>query len=279
MKMRNIAAAFLTAVIALGAASCGSINVSPSTSEVVEKTVDIGETDSLDISLNVSKLTVKLGDKNQVHYRVCKEIEPKVSENGGVLSVKVDEGVRINFSGSDDDNYIEITLTKKKLEDIDVRLSSGSAFFDGLDIDGRVKASSGSIGVKNVTDGGDIDLSASSGSIGLTDCKFKTVREETSSGSAYAENVTAQRIDLLASSGSISAELTQLCNTNIKTSSGSIYVKLTCGENDSNFDLSVSSGDIRFNGEDHDRKYRKDNGKDVTVKCEASSGDIEVTLV
>lgn len=283
MKFRNIAAMLMTAVMAFGAASCGGIDdisdqidVSPETSKVVENTVAIGETNSLDIHLNVSKLSVRLGDKNEVHYRVCEEIVPKISEKDGVLSIKVPENMRINFTGSDSDNYIEVTLTKKKLEDIKVKVSSGSAYFDGLDLEGQIKSSSGSISVKNASNGGDIELIASSGAVLVSDSKFLTIREETSSGSGYAENVTTERLEIITSSGSICAKPSKLCMTELKCSSGSISLDLPCKENDCNFDLRSSSGDIEFNGKSHEKSLRIDNNKNVTAICKVSSGDIEV---
>ncbi|MBR6046072.1 MAG: DUF4097 family beta strand repeat protein [Ruminococcus sp.] len=279
MKLRTFCAAAAAAAVMLGTVSCAeNTAVSSDPPKIVENTVSIGKISSVEADLGVTELFLRLGDKNEVHYRVREDLVPKISENDGKLSVRKQYTGGYNYTGRDDDNYVEITLTEKELAGLDISDSAGDVFIEGFEAGGRVITASGSISLKNMGGGKDIEFDSSSGGVGLYDCTFGRITGETSSGSAYLENVTADRINLHTSSGSASVKLASLCNTDINASSGNITVSLPCKEDGCDLDISASSGDITVGGVKTEKKYERDTGSDILIKCQSSSGDIEVSF-
>ena len=317
--LKKIAAAAAAGLAAVLMTSCGSIigskDISPETSVMADKTIPLGEIKTVDTDLSLSKFVIKLGEKNEVHYRVCEEIEPVISESEGKLTVKRKDNKSYSYTGTDADNYIEVTLTKKLLDDVNIRMAAGDVCIEGIDFGGTIKNSSGSISVTGCNSERDIDLKTSSGGIGLKDsrlgkvdadsssgsisisdcksdkdisltsssggivikdCVLGKVNARSSSGNQYIEGVTSEMLDLDSISGNTTVELDALCDLKIESSSGEIEVKLPCSENECSLEVKTSSGEIIAGGSRYEKKYAKDNGSGCKVSCKTSSGDITV---
>ena len=317
--LKKIAAAAAAGLAAVLMTSCGSIieskDISPETSVMADKTIPLGDIKTVDTDLSISKFVIKLGEKNEVHYRVCEEIEPVISESEGKLTVKRKDNKSYSYTGTDADNYIEVTLSKKLLDDVNIRMTAGDVCIEGIDFGGTIKNSSGSISVTGCNSERDIDLKTSSGGIGLKDsklgkvdadsssgnisisdcksdkdisltsssgeiviknCVLGKVNARSSSGNQYIEGVTSEMLDLDSISGNTTVELYALCDLKIESSSGEIEVKLPCSENECSLEVKTSSGEIIAGGSRYEKKYAKDNGSGCKVSCKTSSGDITV---
>ena len=126
---------------------------------------------------------------------------------------------------------------------------------------------------------GDLDLSASSGSIRIEGYSLNALSCEASSGNVNMQNIDADRVDARTSSGDIKAEGLSGGAFTAKATSGSITGRdISVGK----IDLNTSSGDMRFNGVSGDIEASTSSGRieveeitgSGTVDAKTSSGDI-----
>lgn len=271
--IRSIMAAVLSAVTALSITACALTN-----EEVNEATIPLESVTTIEADLKSTDLKIRLGDENKVHYRVYKSLTPTVSDSSGKLSIVSGNGRSIrNFSKSED-NYIEVILDKKELGRIDLKASSGDILLDGFDIGGKIKTSSGNIVIKNVSDGRDLTIEASSGDVDMTDCNFKSISKKTSSGDSEFSGVKADSFKLEANSGNTEISGADVCDIESESNSGNVDIRLSGKRQDVNYDIRVNTGDIKINGGEYDDDYSENNDSDKTVKVKTSSGDIEINI-
>ena len=245
--LKKIAAAAAAGLAAVLMTSCGSIieskDISPETSVMADKTIPLGDIKTVDTDLSISKFVIKLGEKNEVHYRVCEEIEPVISESEGKLTVKRKDNKSYSYTGTDADNYIEVTLSKKLLDDVNIRMTAGDVCIEGIDFGGTIKNSSGSISVTGCNSERDIDLKTSSGGIGLKDSRLGKVDADSSSGSISISDCKSDKdISLTSSSGGIGLKDSKLGKVDADSSSGNISIS-DC-KSDKDISLTSSSGEI-----------------------------------
>ena len=270
-KKKAIISAFLAVVLSACAVGCSMTN-----ENVVENTISLESVDQLSANLSSINLSIELGEKNSIHYRVYESLEPTVSEKNGTLNIKSKKGKKSGFFSSSNDNYIEITLNKKQLDDIDISLSSGNVELKDLNVSGKIKTSSGNIKINNVEKGNELFIEASSGNIDINKCSINKLENKSSSGNIELNGIKANNIIIDTSSGNASISDTDICDINAESGSGNIVLDLNGKEIECNCDLSVSSGKIKVDGNSYKDKYTQNNNAKNTIKCRTSSGNIKV---
>lgn len=274
MSIRKyITTAVLTAAVAIGTTACAFTQ-----EDVKEDTVPLESVSGLDVDLMSTDITIKLGSENKVYYKVYESLAPTVAQNGEKLSIRSGKGRNTRMSSDKKDNYIEVTLDKKELGDIDIEASSGDITVDGFDISGKIKTSSGDIEISNIANGKDIAIEASSGKVELEHCNFKTVNKKTSSGDCKFNDVKADRFVLEAESGDTDISGSEISDIESESSSGNVDIDLNGKREDCNFDISVESGGIKINGGRYEDGFTENNNADNTIKIKTTSGDIEINI-
>ena len=70
-KKKAIISAFLAVVLSACAVGCSMTN-----ENVVENTISLESVDQLSANLSSINLSIELGEKNSIHYRVYESLEP-----------------------------------------------------------------------------------------------------------------------------------------------------------------------------------------------------------
>ncbi len=158
---------------------------------------------------------------------------------------------------------------------VNVRTSGGSLHFE--DIDGTIKGrtSGGSITVETCT--GDVDIKTSGGSINIGHVSG-TVDAKTSGGSINVDEVMGA-IDAVTSGGSIKATITKqpADDCQLRTSGGGVSLNLADGL-DVDLDASTSSGRVRSDFEDNDRKKYRSKKRKSSLRTSVGQGGPEIYL-
>ena len=265
-----VSGACFMAVSGMGASGSGSL---------VDKTTELGSIDELDIDMSSEDVFIYLGNENSVHYIAYDDKIPEISEKGGKLTVREPHSKSWFHFNRNADTRVEITIDKEELRDSEISSSSGDIVIRGVNFGGKVKASSGDISISRTSNTKDIQLETSSGEIFIEECKFGSLVSTQSSGDITINDIKADSISLETSSGEIKTEDTDTDSLKLKASSGDVSVELTGGKEDYNYDLSVSSGDMKIDGSKKDgRSFTEDNSAAKKVTAETSSGDITISF-
>ena len=296
-------------VLSAGLASCGNL-----TESVKEETISLGNVASIEANLKSTDLRVKLGSENKLRYRVYESIAPSVTQDKDKLSIVSGEGTYFHVVSTQEDNFIELTLTEKQLEDLDIELSSGDVVFNDIDLDGDISTSSGNIEIYGSENGKDVNLTSSTGDITVKNSGFKSLNKKSSSGKSSFENVktdeaylestsgdttaagctfgslrkksstgasqfddiTCGDMNLEASSGSTSLTCTSVCDIVSVSESGDVSIRFPGSRSEFDCELSADSGSISVGGNSYDEDYVDIRGAAHKVKCKTSSGDITI---
>ena len=244
---------------------------------ITEKTIMLDSVNQLEINLSSMNLRVNFGDENKVHYKTHRSLEPTVTQADGKLRIISEKNCTFFIFRMLYENYVEITLNKKQLYDVDVKISSGNISFDGLDISGKTETASGNTEIKNVNNGKSLNIKTASGNINLESCSFNEITEKQISGNSHFDDVTADKIYIKSTSGNTNID-SNICDMDIESCSGNVNLTLKGSENDCNYNLSVCSGTLKINGNSFDKKYSQNNNADKNIKCSLTSGNIKINF-
>ena len=157
--------------------------------------------------------------------------------------------------------------TKLALEDVDIKVGSGSIRLGNLQADDIVaNTNSGSIKADQIT-AKSADLHSGSGSVKCSNCEIQTqLKASSNSGSITAEEITCSALDLKSGSGSINATNVE-CDTDFTadTSSGSVNMDNVVSKN--TYKAKAGSGSVKINSCD---------GADMDLQ--SGSGSIKGTV-
>lgn len=162
---------------------------------------------------------------------------------------------------------LTVRLPKGTYEALTVRTSSGKiTVADGFTFDtATVAATSGD--VRYCSDGGDLNLSVTSGDAELNGVSAETLQANVTSGDLVVNSVTAKRLTLSGSSGSIYVNDAALSESlSVKLSSGTVMLAKTVSEGD--FSATTTSGGIYLD---------RCDGKNIDIKT--TSGSVRGTLL
>lgn len=268
------------------------------TSEIVEKTIDLEEFDDLEVRMDSTDMTVTTGDSYKIYYRLPKNREPELTQQGKKLTIKHPE--QMNFMAFDfdsEDEYIELTVpANDKKYNVDFRASSGDYTIDKVAVEGLIKLTSGELRLCDF-DAKDLKVEISSGDVYLDKvnldtlgakqtsgtCRFKDAKItdlslEASSGDYVLSNVRTDSISCTMTSGEITMQDVEVNRLDGKMTSGKFEMNLIGDAKDYDFNINMTSGDLELNGMDLEHQYRVENGNEKKIAIKATSGDIELNF-
>ena len=206
----------------------------------------------------------------------------------GFISLTGPENMEMEISNSSGQMFIsnvasdkiDLRISSGKIEarrlssdQINLTASSGKMELDDIHGDVNCKISSGSGNISNVE--GDVSVEGSSGSYHISEVEG-TVNGSLSSGSITLDNI-GELGSLTVSSGRIEATHSGLGDdTRLRGSSGSFTVQTDDNLEDYNYDLSASSGGLEVGDTKTNKNLNIDNGSDITVTGNTSSGRISI---
>ncbi|MBR5406020.1 MAG: DUF4097 family beta strand repeat protein [Lachnospiraceae bacterium] len=250
----------------------------PVSNEIVSDTIDLKDFDSLKLDVASIDVNISEGDSYKLEYTVREGMEPEITEDAGKLTVKQPSTANMGF-GFDLNtvaNVYNITLPGAGSIDIDAESSSGEITISGINVTGKIKASSGDIFISG-SKGKDLSVKTSSGKISCDGVTADSAEFTASSGEIDLSGITADDVLCDTSSGDIDIKDSQVKDVDCEASSGEVKIELDGKEDDYSYDISSSSGDIKVNGHKSEKKYEEDGGKGK-IKIKTSSGDIEVSV-
>ncbi len=285
---------------------------------MVEDTISINSVDTIYVNTTSPDVNIILGEKNEVHYILPDYIIPEIKEENGKLSVvtKADVNFRVNM-GYVQKMVIDITVDEATLKTLDVKVTSGDVNISDINIKGSITASSGDITINSSIDGEDLDITLTSGACKINDCKFndvkiggtsgnlkfyncendnmeikytsgelyfenckaKTLKTENTSGDNNIKDCEFESVSHKTTSGEFKADRLTANDINAHSTSGEIRIELVGDENDYNYSLETTSGDIKVGMAKIDGDYERDDGCDKNISANATSGDIVVSFV
>lgn len=285
---------------------------------MVENTVDIEAFDELNVDADMSNVFVKLGKDNKVSYKLPEELTPEITQEGKKLTITSKKKKTFDFMmGFTQAQYIIIEVNEKGLKNLNINLASGDISIEELDIDGRLKTSSGDIYITGCEAGKDVDVKASSGSIEVIDSNFESFNHKQSSGNTKIENMEAKKVTMSQSSGSSKVDSLKADTLEAKVNSGSYKIsnskvndanisstsgdidadKLSCdklylhatsgdidlgivgAEDEFNYSVKATSGSVKVGTTSIKKKYEKDNGSDKSITVDVTAGDVNIGFV
>ncbi|WP_194775622.1 DUF4097 family beta strand repeat-containing protein [Pararhodonellum marinum] len=208
--------------------------------------------------------------------------------NSGYISLVGPETVRLDLNTSSgrvevsnvlhDEIKLKASSGKINLNNIqanEIQFSASSGSISGSNLIGQVKGkvSSGKISLNGVE--GSVDVTSSSGRIELNQIEG-VAHCNASSGSISLEQVE-ELGKIKVSSGSVKAINSGLgANTDLHGSSGSFRINTFSNLSDLNFRLNASSGGLTVGQSKGRKSLVINNGSDITVRGNTSSGSIRI---
>ena len=268
------------------------------TSEIVEKTIDLDEFDDLEVRMDSTDMTVTTGDSYQIYYRLPKNREPELTQQGKKLTIKHPEQMNFMVFDFDTDNeYIELTVpANDKKYNVDFRASSGDYTIDKVAVEGLIKLTSGELRLRDF-DARDLNVEISSGDVYLdgvnldqlsakqtsgtchfNDAKITDLSLEASSGDYVLSNIRTDSISCTMTSGEITMQDVEVNRLEGKMTSGKFEMNLIGDAKDYDYNITMTSGDFELNGTDYEKQYRVENGNAKKIAIKATSGDIELNF-
>ena len=243
--------------------------------------IDLDDFDSVRIDVSSVDTIIEKGDGYSLEYMAYNDSVPETEVKNGHLTI-TQPGRNaffmfdFRFFGNDQRPYYKLTVPDdcKKL-DINLESSSGDFASEGINISGKLELSSGDVRISD-SEGKELELKASSGSIDLEKVVLKKLKVRVSSGgvSIYDSRIDDITTDL--SSGSTKLDDVEVKNADLESSSGDITLNLLGKEDDYSFDIDTSSGDIKIGDKKLDDHYETDGNKSGSIKADVSSGDVTI---
>ncbi len=248
--------------------------------DVVEETIELKDFDRLELEISSADANIMRGDSYAISYKVRKGEEPGITEDGGILTVKQPEKgfVMFDFGSTKDLDVYTITIPDTgKITDLEAKVSSGDILIDSVKVSGSVRASSGNI-LLNGIEGDELSVETSSGDINGDKVKAAKSSFSASSGDVTILRLDTDEVNCKTSSGEIGLFDSVAANVTAKASSGDIDIELNGKFDEYSFRIDTTSGDIKVNGDEHEKEYVRDNGTDKKIDLSATSGDVEVNI-
>ena len=245
---------------------------------------------------------------------VCENSELKISQkNKGGVEINC---VSLDL---DTKNYLIITVpSDDKLYEANLSETSGSITSENINIYGSIKSSSGEIDLSGINNDKDISVGISSGDVEIKESTFANFDYDCKSGDLSVDGCVIDDVDLEITSGDVSVANSECTDFrfsalsgnldineidsdsfNVEISSGDVYCaglttdkvtfKATSGnidielkgkEDEYNYDLSKTSGDISVDGNSIDKKYIKnESDRTKSITGNITSGNVSIDFV
>lgn len=251
----------------------------------VTDTVDLSDFDKAEINVSSMDITIEEGSGYSLEYRVYEGAEPVAEVKGGHLTLKQPSGKSSFFIfdfrnvAEREKEYYKLTVPADlKSLDLDLDASSGDITVNGVNIEGRIDLSSGSMQIRD-TESKDLELSASSGHINLENADLKELSLDVSSGDINLKSCKIDKIKGDSSSGEMTFDDIKADKIDLNSSSGDIVLNIRGDEEDYSFDIDTSSGDIKIGDKKMEDRYESGSNKSKSIKTETSSGDVNISFI
>lgn len=273
-KTKMILAVILAGLISSGVQACG-ISKLLHKGNLVEDTIHLDAVSVLNADLSCADITIRRGSENKLYYKMNEELVPEIMQENGTLTVKKSSHINRPML-FDREHKLEITLDSKTLDSLDISLTSGDICVDGFNFGGRIHTTSGDISVYHTQNGSELTLESTSGEIELRGCKFQSIYKKQVSGDTRMEQVETGQLYLQSTSGEHKITQAVVGDMEIKCTSGDTELELIGSEDDYNYALSCTSGDIRVADTKSGKKYERNHNADYTITAKTTSGDFRL---
>ncbi|MCR4990529.1 MAG: DUF4097 domain-containing protein [Lachnospiraceae bacterium] len=261
----------------------GDKNASGS-NDYVSGEIEITEFDDLLVDATSMDVTIEEGDSYSLTYYCLPDNIPVVEQNGKKLSVRQNtkNGIVLlsfSFDFNSDNEYYKITVPKNAGSITgDLKLTSGALKLSDIELDGSAKITSGDYNMNNVK-GKELKLTATSGGYLISDCEYDDMQIKVTSGDVKCENVTFKKLDLNVTSGDMKFDNISTDDVFVDMTSGSVKMDIRGREEDYDYSVKVTSGDITIGGNEVTGKYSTDKGRAKKIEAKATSGDLNITFM
>jgi len=227
-------------------------------SEVTELDIELGagfliidEDNTSDLGGNI-RITVDAEEDAQIDYYVKK----------GTLHIEGFKNKKWNIVSNSYENYIYVTLPKDfAFQKSEIELGAGYMEINGGEY-------------------GKTDIDIGAGSMVCNEIKTGKMEAEVGAGTLEVVNIEASELDLSAAMGSVTiSEGTVNGNIELSCDMGSLYLELQSAEEEFNYDIECSMGNILIGGLEYSGLGKEKNinnhaAKELNAEC--NMGSIEV---
>lgn len=248
------------------------------------------------LTIDASAMDVYLvkGDKYELEVMVPQELMPKVEESNGHLDIKQPKINNINIVNTH--IYYKVTVPNDDMVDVDIECTSGDINIDSVNFTGFVSQTSGDLSISNVNSE-DLSFGSTSGGLSVKNLQAKNmiiehtsgsmlfdgvvadrINIEVTSGESYFSNVTLSNLEMETTSGEIETQKCDIKNININGTSADIELNLSGSEEDYDYDIQTTSGDIKVGTMETERKYSTNGGKNQKIAIDITSGDTKIAF-
>lgn len=215
------------------------------------------EIHSLELWAGSAKLTVKTGERFEVHARnVSEDVTAEVTD--GVLKLRGGSSGWFRLFAGLGEETIEVTVPERfTAERLEIDSGSGGSLVDGIAAkETRINSGSGRVEVTGASLGS-LTIDSGSGSVELSEVSAEMMNADTGSGR-------------LRYSGTLSGNVT------IDSGSGSVALTISTREEDYNLAADIGSGGLYINGRRENRtKVRNDNAR-YSLWVNSGSGRVSI---
>ena len=171
----------------------------------VDNSYDLDDFSSMNIDVKMAKLYIEESDKCRIEYHLLEELVPEVNVEDGKLSVnqKDKNYIPFNVMTVQEEQYIKLYVTKDQYAEITT--SSGGAEIKNVNIDGKIKSSSGGLSLSG-SEADSIDIEVSSGRTTIDNVKYNSIKSNQSSGKFVITNAESGTLNVRSLSGGIDME-------------------------------------------------------------------------
>ncbi|MCR5743145.1 MAG: DUF4097 domain-containing protein [Lachnospiraceae bacterium] len=195
----------------------------------------------VDLSIITADVTISVGDKYMVEYKLPESAIDSIEVKDGVLHItekdEVTTWINIDFN-ADNNRYVKITVPAKTLDKSKIKVVTGDVIINGVDYAGDIKV---------VT-----------GDVSIIDAKMDGINVSGTTSDVICENVDVKNAQIYVTTGDVS----------VKLMSGSV--------SDLSAELKTVTGDVEIDGKEYDNKYTLSADTSRTFTVHTTTGDITV---
>ena len=276
----------------------GKFKFTEGSNDYVSDTVKVSKFTALNINTDIIDIDISdSGSDYEVYYNVPERFVPVISGTD-TLTIEVPdaEGLNVNlFSIGDYDNAkitISIPESDKDLK-FNINSSTGDVTVENVCFNGTVQTSTGDIDISDaklgdvdlITSTGDISysridcpvlrLTTSTGKSQVSDCTIESMISKTQTGDINISDSKVVSLKTEGSTSDIELDDVETDNVDIKVSTGECELDIRGRASDYSCDLSTSTGEIEYDGNEYEKQFTRDGGsKNIIIST--STGDITV---
>lgn len=233
--------------------------------------------DELEIEMTTIDIRIEKGSQNQLYYSVKPGNEPIIGISDGKLKLSKDKSFNVMFHVGESEKLVITVADGDKPLNVDAEVSTGSITVDGVNINGKLKATTGAIRV-NSSKSEKLKVSVSTGSISLESMTVGKLYTSASTGKTTLRGVIADEYEQHSSTGSLSITESVVGSIDSEGTTGAVNIELKGKKTDYNYDIKTSTGSIDIGTDHANKKYEDDNDSDNDIRIQRSTGNVKITF-